>query len=166
MVAKKAADRNESAEVTAYEPLSDEVIAGIDSFASALELFNADSGIVQIGDVAGDGFSLLKEKESLENVPFLIIDWNEVTDPETTRDYASIRLITTDNRKYRVNDGSTGIYKQLKQIRDKHGLTTGIGVPKGLFKSEYFVNKQGEIVAKNYEGEKSKATTFYLHESS
>lgn len=150
--------------------IDDETAARFESIDDAVAFFNSNSSVVSITDVAGDGYSLLKDKATLENIPFLIIDWNGVVDPDTQRDYASIRLITADGRKYRVNDGSTGIYSQLKTIRDRTKLIGGIKVPKGLFKSEYFVDDKTKRPIPpdkidSFKGAKSKAVTWYLNES-
>lgn len=155
--------------------ISEDAIKSIDTFEQALALFNETGGVVPIGEVAGDGFAILKEKETLVNIPFLLLDWSEILDPETQRLYASIRLITSDGRKYRISDGSTGIYKQLKEIREhpKKPREKGIAVPKGLVASGYFVaedkkNDDGSpmIVDADYKGKKSKAYTYYLNTAS
>lgn len=164
---RKAAESKQ--EVT---PVSEAELPDFGSFDEALNHFVNGVGVVAIGDVAGDGYTLTKDKESLVNVPFLIVDWNTVTDPSTQRDYATIRLITQDNRKIRINDGSTGIFKQLQEIRERHNLTRGIGVPKGLFTSEYWIcddrssDKFGMVVNPDYEGPKRQATTYYLNTAS
>lgn len=159
------------------EPVQEEMFGDLDavatsfeSFEDALAYFNANEGIVNIGDVAGDGYILTRDKEQLVNVPFVVIDWRDVVDDATARMYATIRLITSDGRKYRINDGSTGIYQQLTEIRDRHGLSRGIAVAKGLFKSEYLVSNDehnyGQVVAKDYSGKKGPAATYYLNQSS
>lgn len=166
MVSRKDAPTQE---VTLPDELPDEVVAGFDSFDSAIAHFREGFGVVNIGDVAGDGFSLQKDKTLLENVPFLIIDWKEISgiSSDTGRPYATIRIITADGRKYRISDGSTGIYSQLLRMADK-GVRHGIAVPKGLFKSEYWVDADGMPLKDpdTYKGEKRKAYTFYLNESS
>jgi hypothetical protein len=154
----------------ATQEFTDEVAASFETFAQALDYLNNTEGVVEIGDVAGDGYKLLKEKDILENVPFMIVDWNGITDPDTQRPYATIRIITTDNRRYRINDGSTGIYQQLILIRNRSGKTRGIAVPRGLFKSEYFVDDKTKKTipadkVDSHKGSKSKAVTWYLNES-
>lgn len=147
----------------------DAIASSFESFEDALAYFNANEGIVNIGDVAGDGYILTRDKEQLVNVPFVIVDWRPVVDEATARTYATIRLITSDGRKYRINDGSTGICQQLNEIMDRHGVSKGIAVAKGLFKSEYLVSNDehnhGQVVAKDYAGKKSTAATYYLNQS-
>lgn len=147
--------------------LNEDVVIGFDSFDQVIAHFDNTTGVVEIGDVAGDGYSITRDKDLLVNVPFILIDWKEITDPSTLRDYATIRVMTSDGRKYRFSDGSTGIYKQLREIRDRMNLTVGIAVPKGLTKSEFFVSEETkEIVPADFEGPKFKAATFYLNTSS
>lgn len=164
--AGKSSQGKDSQDVVILE-MSEDAIVSIDSYEQALALVNNNGGIVEIGEVAGDGYVITKDKDILLNIPFLLIDWKEVTDPETLRDYATIRLITSDGRKYRLSDGSTGIYKQLTEIRDRTGFVTGIRVPKGLTKSEYYIRDDTrEPVGKDFDGPKSKAATYYLSTTS
>lgn len=151
--------------------LSEDVVTNFDSFEQALSFFQNRTGVVNVGDVAGDGYVLTRDKEVLLNIPLLLIDWKELEDPETQRRYASMRIITSDGRKFRINDGSTGIFQQLKQIRDKYNLTTGIAVPKGFFKSEYFIDDETRKIippdkVDGWSKPKSKAATYYLNQSS
>lgn len=139
----------------------DEVVQGFTSIDDAIRYFNSNEGVVQAGDVLGDGFTIT-EKEALLNIPLLILDWSEHLGDSGP--YASVRAITSDNRKVRFSDGSTGIYRQLTELFLK-GVERGILVRTGLTKSDYFVNeKTGEITKTNPGDPKvwKKATTYYL----
>lgn len=140
-----------------------EVIAGITSFEDAMAYFNANEGTVNAGDVLGDGFTIIKDKDVLINIPFLILDWREVLGDQGL--YASVRLITSDGRKYRIADGSTGILSQLSDLVEKD-VTRGIFVKAGLVKSEYWIDENGNIFKdrdKVPEGATVKpGSTFYL----
>lgn len=104
-------------------------------------------------DHFGDGFRLLEDKATAVGREFLIIDWKMILDPTTEREYASIRLITSYNDLVRMNDGSTGIYRQLKMLESK-GIYGGIHCANGLRVSEY--------VHEDEKGNKTPAKTYYL----
>lgn len=109
--------------------------------------------VVSSTDVIGDGFILLPDKAMAVGREFLVIDWKFITDKDTGREYASMRIINPQNEKAIINDGSTGIYRQLKDLSDR-GIRGGIHCSNGLRVSEY--------VYENDNGEKSNAKTYYL----
>lgn len=153
-----------SAEVVATT-VNEDSIQALDSFAAALDLFGGQA--VNIADVAGDGFTRLETKATLLNIPLLVIDWEEVIGTETQKLFATIRVITTDGRKYRIADGSTGMMRQLQEIRDNKGVTRGILVKGGLVESKYFIDDDTrEIIPADkvatWTGAKSPASTFYF----
>lgn len=109
--------------------------------------------IVSGEDYFGDGFQMLTDKSVAVGKEFLIIDWAFITDQTTGREYASIRLITAHNALIRMNDGSTGIYKQLKMLESK-GIHGGVHCVNGLRVSEYMFEDE--------KGNRSQAKTYYL----
>lgn len=155
--------------------VDEEAIVGIGSFAEAMALFAPAGGIVQIGDVAGDGFAIV-DKSILLNIPFVLIDWKEIIDPDSGRPYATVRCVTSDGRKYRFSggvnkDNTSGILAQLEQIRERTGRTMGIGVPHGLVESSYFIDEATKTpIPKDqlasWDRPKTKASTFYLSTAS
>src|SRR4051812_38675305 len=86
----------------------EEVARGFTNFEDAARYFNETEGIIHAGDVLGDGYTILESKELLVNLPFLIIDWSEHLGDAGP--YASVRVVTSDSRKFRFSDGSSGIY--------------------------------------------------------
>lgn len=115
------------------------------------ELISAAGGAVVRGaDVIGDGYELLDDKATLIKVPFILVDWERIVDEKSGREYVSIRLMTKDGRKLRVNDGSTGIYAQIGEMEEA-GIVSGTPVYfSGLRRSDYVKEGVGD------------ATTFYL----
>jgi hypothetical protein len=165
-----AASKNDSkSQEVASADISEDAIVAINTFEDALALFANTGGVASIGNVAGDGYAIV-DKELLLNIPLLILDWKDITDPDTLNEYVTIRLITSDGRKCRISDGSTGIAAQLDEIGRRTGILAGIAVPHGLTKSEYFVDDTTKRpIPKNeldtFTGKKSKAATYYLSTS-
>lgn len=115
------------------------------------------TGLAQVdSSTFGTGYELLEKKDRLVGTPFAILDWAfREGDYDKDRGYVSLIVLTKSGEKWIVNDGSTGIYDQMKGIDKKLGGTpTVIKVGKGLRKSEYtFVDDKGV---------EKPATTYYL----
>lgn len=123
-----------------------------------------DDAMLHYGDGEGvvtvDDYEKLDDKEDLIGVPFMIVQFwfseGEIVDPVSgnLREYATLKVVTKEtttkpSAKYTVVDGSTGIYKQLKEINKRTGKWGGILARNGLRVSHY-----------RYEG--APASTFYL----
>ncbi len=130
-------------------------LRGITSFDDALALVTE-----KIGDVTdaekelGTGFRVLNgsDKDRLLGVSFIILsmDFNEGDQGA----FVSFLCVTENNGKFVVNDGSTGVYKQLEEYRMRGGKPGGLLVNGGLRKSEY---------EKEIDGKMTKAVTYYLN---
>lgn len=118
-----------------------------------LEQYFAAQGI-EITDQSafGSGFTLLKEKDQLVSKPFIIVEWRFSLGDHG--EFVSALVMTNSGDKFVINDGSTGIYAQLRSITDETGKTHAHVVRNGLVRSDY------EYVDNN--GEKHPATTYYL----
>ncbi len=115
-----------------------------------------DAGDIAPASDFGTGFNLLdkNEKGRLVGVPFIILDWN--FNEGDFGDFVSLRVITQANERLVLNDGSTGIRDQMREIAES-GETRAIYVKKGLRRSDYeYTDKDGT---------KKPATTFYLDTS-
>lgn len=118
----------------------------------------SESGEMVDGSDYGSGFSVLdtKDKGRLVGVPLIILDYN-FNDGDNGQ-FVSLSVVTNANEKLIVNDGSTGIAKQILEINA--ALPEGDGnkaifVKKGLRRSDYeYTDKET--------GQKKPATTFYL----
>lgn len=149
MVTKKSAES---------EPVSAEIAPAIewgkiDNPADARRALEAAHGaVLSASTVFGDGSEFIKDKDRMVGVPFIVCDWHFNVDPSTDREYVNVLVMNANGDKARFNDGSTGVYAQLKKVSEEFGVI-GIECKFGLRKSEYEV----EI-----DGKKQKATTYYL----
>lgn len=130
-----------------------ELLRGISTFEEARAIAATEWGEeTDATKEIGTGFAVLngKEKDRLVGTPFIILslDFNEGDMGE----FVSFLAVTEDNRKYVINDGSTGIHAQLKAWYEKTKKGGGILVRGGLRRSEYD-NPNGE----------GRSTTYYLN---
>ena len=114
-----------------------------------------------------DDFQKLDDKSQLVNVPFFIKQWwfadSELIDPETgePRQFAVLRCLVSRpiltpagaTQKIVLSDGSTGIYRQLRETTQRTGQTSKMMVRNGLRVSQYTIE---------LEGGSQQAETFYL----
>lgn len=102
----------------------------------------------------GDGFTLLDErgKDNLVGVPFVVIAFNlNESKQYGGNTFASVRLITKDNKRLVFNDGGTGIVPFLQDFLKKTGRNYGLIAQRGLRVSEYEVEVNGKTIeAKTY----------------
>lgn len=127
-------------------------LRGISSFDDAKRLASSRfEDLDNASDVMGSGFAVLNgaDKTRLIGVPFIILsmDFNEGDQGP----FVSFLVVTKDNAKYVVNDGSSGIYAQLDEWYLRTSKAGGIVVEGGLRKSDYVHEVYGP------------STTFYLN---
>lgn len=141
----------------------------------AILAFFADAGI-NVNDNEADGIKsldIVDNKDKLIGVPFLIVQWrfNESdkykNEDGTNGTFVSAEIMLTDGTLLVLNDGSTGIARQLRELSDRrieagHGMPyAGRAVNKGLRKSEYDLPIEkvvnGKIVTEDTHG-----VTYYL----
>lgn len=147
--------------------MDDADLGAIQSFADAMALLqSAGMTVADITEEYGTGFDVLDDKRQLVKVPFLILSWR-FSEGDHGK-FVSMMIVTREaggvSRKLIVNDGSTGIRKQMEEISedrlqkfkgDVNKAHAGLLVPKGLRISEYdYVNDKGV---------KTPASTFYLN---
>lgn len=124
--------------------------AAVDNLADARALLGK---VVTASEALGDGSEFITDKNLLVKVRFLVLDYRFITDEKTEREYVNVLIMGTDGSKARFNDGSTGIYAQLKEFNERFGPGVGIEVKNGLRKSDYVTE---------VDGKKQEATTYYL----
>lgn len=116
----------------------DALLRGITSFEDAVKLA-ADvwGGITTAGEHIGNGFSVVPkdQKSRLIGVGFVILamKFHEGDHGE----YVSMLLVTANGDRLILNDGSTGIYYQARDLVDVTGKSGGFSVSDGLRLSEY-----------------------------
>lgn len=91
------------------------------------------------------------DKDSLLGVPFVIVDWREMSG--TFGPYAFVEIVTKDNRHGFLTDGGVGITDQLRTVHMATGRRSGYVAKRGLRRSDYTT----EINGKPIDG-----TTYYL----
>lgn len=154
MVSKTPDSSNPTA-VEVIDGFAENDLAEITSFADVLN--KADGPIENISDVLGNGFSVLDDKMRLIGAELVIVKYGEHKSDKNDGTFATIHVVTRDGGKWIVNDGSTGIRDQLRELKDKAGTVCPLYVPKGLRVSEYDY--------KDDKGNTSKARTYYLNTS-
>lgn len=164
MVAKNGNTENQTPE-TAVDASTSTTVEPIDGFdESTLRDLTSMSDVLaltkdripNIAEVLGNGFEILDNKMRLVDVEFVIVRYGEhKSDKGSKGTFATIHVITSNGNKYVVNDGSTGIQEQLKEIKEEHGRVAPLYVPRGLRVSEYDYTDE--------KGNTSKAQTFYLN---
>lgn len=105
--------------------------------------------VINVSELLGDGSTFFDDKSVFVGVPFLVLDWRFITDEKSGREYVNVLVMNKDGDKARFNDGSTGVYAQLREITDRVGKV-GLEVRGGLRRSDYVKEGVGE------------ATTYYL----
>lgn len=146
------------AEMSTTEKAHEKQLREVQTWDDALALSAEIHGDVQdITEKLGTGFNLLKDKDRLVGKPFVVISFG-FNEGDFDGYFTSLAVVTKDEKKYIVNDGSTGIRDQLMELARETRRFGGWLVPHGLRKSEY-----------NYEdketGKITPATTYYLDTS-
>ena len=114
---------------------SDNDLREIGSFEDALNAVGPN--VLDSADEIGSGFKVLEDKDELLKIPFLILEWRfnpgkYINDLGEKTDFVSITLVTKHNEKYILNDGSTGIAAQLRDLTDRTGSYGGLLCRNGL----------------------------------
>lgn len=143
--------------------LTNEELRAIESTADVLQLFQDKGAVVtDLSEVLGSGFEVVptKHKGKLVDVGFLILEWNFTQGDKG--EFVSLTVVTEDNRKLILNDGSTGIRDQIKEL-EQNGVFAPVLVRKGLRESVYYYDsaEPGTKYKDDAEG-REKATTYYL----
>lgn len=142
------------------ERFSAEDLRSID-FNSAVQLAQDTYGVAVavVSDVLGDGFALVKteDKGRLEGVPLLVLAYNFSEGEQG--EFVTMRIVTKNDDKLIVNDGSTGLCQQMRDWdKQNGGNPRALFVPNGFRRSDYEYTDPAT-------GRKRPATTFYLDTS-
>lgn len=137
-------------------------LAGITDFSSALSALESFNVAVESMADYGTGFEIVKDKNVLIGVDFVILDWRFTDSSKFEGDFVSAMVVAKDGRKLIVNDGSTGIRDQLRFVtservrKDHPNPQSGLLVRGGLTRSDY--------TYQDVKGKSSAASTYYLSE--
>lgn len=142
--------------------VSDDALANITSFDDALAVINDVFGgsVVEADKALGTGFALLDDKNRLIGVPLVAvkIDFHK-SELSAEGEFVSLHVVTQDGRKFIVNDGSSGIFAQIKELWSRKPELQGLPlmVRRGLRRSDYtYMDETGKA---------KPATTYYLDTS-
>lgn len=150
---------------------TDDALRAISSFDAAMELSAQTHGKVLLADEElGSGFVVLEtsQKRELCGLPLFLMAWHFYEGEKTGKEFVAIQAVQRrrdgSTGKYIVNDGSTGIYRQLRELTDRTGRTGALLVKKGLRESVYDTDEDGNPTT-DPELKVGKASTFYLDTS-
>lgn len=156
--------------------MDDRTLREIQSFDDAVRLATERyGGVVDISEEIGNGFALLNRDDKLRLVgtPFIILDGS--VNRGDFGFFCSLVIMTKSGDKYIVNDGSTGLARQVFEIAAARKQFGGFMVPHGLRVSEYATcnqcdrpmpEDQKECEWCGFAGkQRHKAHTFYLDSS-
>jgi hypothetical protein len=143
--------------------LSEETLNGLATVEDAI----AALGVSTVDELDWDSspYSVIDDKAKLIGKKFLAVQWVFRNSDEYLSEYVSVYIITSDTidgkTHFVLNDGSTGICSQLRQLtnkRENDGHKTPQGgalIKGGLHLSEYDrVDEKGTVIGK--------AKTYYL----
>jgi hypothetical protein len=134
-----------SGTVTGYEPgINDDFMRKLgtvsgNAFDDALAIATAMGAEVKsFATEMGTGFAVLSQmgKANLVGVKCLFLKW-KFSEGDYGDEYVNVAVLTPDGGKYILNDGSTGICKQLREYTDRTASSTYMLADKGLRESSY-----------------------------
>ena len=171
-------DEIDGKELAVSDSFDNETLANIDTFAEAMALaVETFGGVVNAHEDKnlGTGFRLTDDEDKfrLMGVPLLLLDWR-FNPGDYGDEFVSIHAIQQNDdgsaTKLVLNDGGSGICRDLKRYTEKTGRKGGLFVRKGLRVSEYPTDTEtglplSKVTENEYrrDGRKvGKGKTFYL----
>lgn len=137
--------------------LSSDDLAAMSTWEEAAALLEKSGAVIEI---FGDGFNVV-DKDELRGVPFMIVDMH--FSQGDYGEFVSVCAITKNQDKVVFNDGSTGVYAQIKGLVERRGTAIGLVVERGIRVSEYYRNeKTGETANEKVNADYVPAKTYYL----
>lgn len=167
------------AELAVTRVFADVDLADVDSWETALSFVEGAFGeVVNAADVLGSGFKMASEDDMMRlvGVPLILMQWMFYAG-DFGKDFVAINAIQHHDNgsitKWVITDGGTGICNQLTEYTKKTGRSGGLGVPKGLRVSNYYIDRDTKTALTKVEvaeglttGRKmDPAHTFYLETS-
>lgn len=127
----------------------------------SFEDMNRALGVTDSSEAIGtDQFGpILEDKRLLVGRPFVLVHWNFYKSDKIIRngepsEFVSMWILTPTDERYIVNDGSTGIYEQLRALSDEKGIDSGVLCRHGLRVSEYDYTDDSGVT--------TQAATYYI----
>lgn len=161
-VAAEVAAASTKTDVAVKEPrMTDVVLPDGSHFKMAdvelKQLTFADLADIPVSDaneaLGEDQFGpILEDKGKLVGVPLIVLAWTFNEGDMGT--FTSMLILTQNDRRFIVNDGSTGICSQLQALTARTGQTGMLACPRGFTVSEYDKELPN--------GKVTRAKTFYI----
>jgi hypothetical protein len=161
-------------DIVRSDPFDRDDYANIGSMQDAMALARAEFGDVILAHEdknLGTGFRVAEEDDKfrLIKVPLFLLDWRFNTG-DYAEDYVSIHAVQEAEDgsvvKWIINDGGTGICRDLREYTRKTGRKGAVFCRRGLRVSEYDTILEGPEAGKpaprDYVGRTGKGKTFYL----
>ena len=94
------------------------------SFETMFQTLEAAGDLVDAEQEYGDGAVLLRkeDKRKLVGVPLILFDWSWSEGVGASGEKVTLRLKAADGTIYVINDGSSGIYRQMDELRGRNEL--------------------------------------------
>jgi hypothetical protein len=99
-----------------------------------------------------DQYGPIADQVLLVGKPFMLVHW-EFHEGDFG-EFVSMWIMDLDGKRYIVNDGSTGIYQQLRETTDKKGVDSMVVCRHGLKESSYMYTGP--------DGKERPAKTYYI----
>lgn len=128
------------------------------SYADALATFSDDI-VAADSETMGDGFEKLPSKDLLIGVPFLIVRGTFTPGIGKRKEKVTVRIVTSENKRYFFSDGSAGIYSQLRKLVPELQSFGQVHAVKGLRASRFHWDEQAQMVTKDGP---PNAATYYI----
>lgn len=124
-------------------------------FEDIVNTLQAQGDIIDAEEEYGDGAVLLKkeDKRKLVGVPMVLFDYSYSEGVGASGEKVTLRLKLSDDTIVIINDGSAGIYRQLKELDGKNTSGRALLLRHGLRASDYTTTINGK---------ETEATTYYL----
>lgn len=130
---------------------SDDDLRSISGFDDARELVRSSGIPTAKASDFGNGFSVVTDKIRYVGMPLIILSWR-FSEGEFG-EMVSLMVVTETGEKVIINDGSTGICAQLREITNR-GFSGAMWCEKGLRVSNYSYD--------DGKGAPRQASTFYI----
>lgn len=134
-------DRDQARELSHTERMTNSELKNITSFEEAMKYVQETyQKSISVAENLGNGFTVLSkdEKDRLVSVPFMILGFTLNEGDFGDDGFCSLQVVTSDDRRFILNDGGAGIREQLFELLEGNpGRYGGYFVPRGLSVSEY-----------------------------
>lgn len=126
-------------------------------FETIAATLSAQGDVVDAEEEFGDGAVLYRkeDKRKLVGVPMILFDWAFSEGVGASGEKVTCRLKLADGTVAVINDGSAGIYGQIKELEERDDSGRALLLKHGLRASDYTTEINGK---------ETEATTYYFHD--